>query len=332
MKTSEIPDNSSMGLEKHIDRRKFCVNCISCATGMVLLSYPGLLSETLASKDSNANTVPLPDKKEMRKLFMQKGSCAHLFFYLLNREYGHNKEDEERAIDQLAGGIAERGYQCGMLWGSSMGAAAEAYRKHKNKDQAIASTIFTTQQIIDAFVKITNSPDCRVITNIDLTKRFSKLKMIFSAGDCFDLANKWAPKAIKTTKKYLSQNSTLPINAISCASEVVKKMGGSDEEMVMVSGFAGGLGLSGNGCGALSAAIWMKTLNWCRKKPEKRGYAYDGVEDIMTIFEEATQGKMLCSEISGKQFSSIDDHTEFIKNGGCKRIINLLAETRTTVE
>ena len=28
----------------------------------------------------------------------------------------------------------------------------------------------------------------------------------------------------------------------------------------MVAGFAGGLGLSGNGCGALAAAVWMNAL------------------------------------------------------------------------
>ena len=46
--------------------------------------------------------------------------------------------------------------------------------------------------------------------------------------------------------------------ALSCASEVVKKMGGSNEEIVIAAGFAGGFGLSGNACGALGAAIWMK--------------------------------------------------------------------------
>jgi hypothetical protein len=213
-----------------------------------------------------------------------------------------------------------------------MGAAAEAFRKFNDSNKATIASISTTQEIIDDFVKITDSPDCLAITNIDLTKRFSIFKMIFSAGDCFDLANKWIPRAIKTTKKGLARNSISSEKVISCASEVVRKMGGGDEEMVMVSGFAGGLGLSGNGCGALSAAIWMKTLNWCRKNPEKRGYAYDGIEDIMKIFEEATQGKMLCSEISGKQFSSIDDHTEFIANGGCNGMIDLLAETKTTVK
>lgn len=317
--------------EKAMNRRAFCANCIRCSAGILLLSSPGFIANTFASTNNNIPKVPLPDKKGMRKLFMQKGSCAHLLFYLLNHEYGDHKGDEERAIDQLAGGIAERGYQCGMLWGSSMGAAAESYRKYEDMDIAIASSIFATQQIIEAFVKITHSPDCRVITNVDLTKSLGKFKLIFSAGDCFEMANKWAPKSIKTTYKSLEQNNTTPNKVISCASEVIRKMGGTEEEMVLVSGFAGGLGLSGNGCGALSAAIWMKTLDWCRKNPDKKGYAYDGVEDIMQLFTKATNGKMVCSAISGKQFSSVDEHTEFIKNGDCEGIINVLAETKTSV-
>ena len=48
---------------------------------------------------------------------------------------------------------------------------------------------------------------------------------------------------------------------ISCASEVAAKMGASDEEMVMVAGFAGGLGLSGNACGAL-AVIRQGHFHW----------------------------------------------------------------------
>ena len=59
----------------------------------------------------------------------------------------------------------------------------------------------------------------------------------------------------------------LPNVPISCASEVAKRMGASDEEMVMVAGFAGGIGLSGNACGALAAAVWMNTLRLVQKAP-----------------------------------------------------------------
>ncbi len=37
---------------------------------------------------------------------------------------------------------------------------------------------------------------------------------------------------------------------------------GTEEESIMVAGFAGGIGLSYNGCGALGAALWYKMLNW----------------------------------------------------------------------
>lgn len=39
----------------------------------------------------------------------------------------------------------------------------------------------------------------------------------------------------------------------------------TDEEALMVAGFARGLGLSGNGCGALGAAIWKTTLELVKK-------------------------------------------------------------------
>ena len=330
----ENPENKNItkvSVEKKMDRRTFCTSCAGCAAGLILFTYPGVLSRALASAVPDDKTKSKFSKKEIRKIFMQKGSCAHLFFYLLNNEYGHNKNDEERAIDQLAGGIAERGYQCGMLWGTSMGASAEAYRINNDADQAITSAVYTTKQVIEDFTEITGSPDCIDITNIDFSKRFSKLKMIFSAGDCFELAHKWYLKAFKTTDTCLSRKDSCEKNITTCASEVIRKMGGNEEQMVMVSGFAGGLGLSGNGCGALSAAIWMKTLDWCRKDPERVGYSYSGVQNIMTIFEEATRGEMLCHKITGKKFISVDDHSEFVKNGGCEKLINLLAETKTSV-
>jgi hypothetical protein len=80
--------------------------------------------------------------------------------------------------------------------------------------------------------------------------------------------------------------------------------------------------LSGNGCGALGAAIWMKTLAKCRdgqstsRNPEAK--------NTWKAFYDATDSKMLCHEICGQRFTTIDDHTEFMKNGGCEKLINAL--------
>ena len=115
---------------------------------------------------------------------------------------------------------------------------------------------------------------------------------------------------------------------MSCASEVVKKMGATDEEAVMVAGFAGGIGLSGNACGALSATIWYKMLGWSRRNPGKTpGYFNNqDAKTILRAFYIQTDSEMLCSRICGKQFNSMDEHSEYIRGGGCGKLIDALAK------
>lgn len=109
------------------------------------------------------------------------------------------------------------------------------------------------------------------------------------------------------------------------ASEVVKNMGASDEEMVMAAGFAGGLGLYGNACGALSAAIWMNTLDWC-KKNDKSAFKHSNADEIFEKFYAVADYEILCKKITETEFKSVADHTGFIKNAGCEKLINELAQ------
>ena len=91
-------------------------------------------------------------KLKATRTFMKKGTCSRTFFYLLDREFGHPREEEEKAIDPMAGGILQQGYQCGMLWGASMAVGAEALRRSKNPDQATGLTILATQHVMESFV------------------------------------------------------------------------------------------------------------------------------------------------------------------------------------
>ena len=50
-------------------------------------------------------------------------------------------------------------------------------------------------------------------------------------------------------------------------------MGGTPEEIQAVAGFAGGLGLSGNGCGALAAALYQKALSLAKENPKRNLYS-----------------------------------------------------------
>ena len=269
-------------------------------------------------------------KLKAKRTFIKKGTCSRTFFYILDREFGHPLDEEEKAIDPLAGGILQQGYQCGMLWGASMAVGAEALRRNNDPGQATGLAILATQHIMESFVNRTSSIECEDITEVDWQNRKSMLKYMLSGKfvNCFKLAGKWAPEALNAAREGLAQDGTEnPQQSLSCASEVVRKMGGSDEEAVMVAGFAGGLGLSGSGCGALAAAVWMNALIHNRKQTGKSAN-YDPAKDLtLKAFYEETDFEMQCDKICEQRFETLDEHTDFVKNGGCKKLIQVLADT-----
>jgi hypothetical protein len=272
-------------------------------------------------------------KNDAKKVFKELGTCSRTFFHLLNREFDNTKETEERAADPLAGGIMQKGQQCGMLWGAALAVGAESYRRCNDRDQAIGLAIKATQNLTESFSKRTDTVNCRDITHCNLDSFFGMTKFMIKTtlkgmknSTCFILAEKWAPEAIESAKEGLAlQQTELPKKSISCASEVARKMGASDEEMVAVAGFSGGLGLSGNGCGALSAAIWKNSLVWSRTHPGKSAWSNPNAKNTLKEFNEETDSEMLCHKICGQRFETIEDHSTFIKNGGCRRLINVLS-------
>lgn len=265
-----------------------------------------------------------------KKLFRKLGTCSRTFFFIVNRAFGHPKELQERAADSLAGGIMQQGHQCGMLWGASLAVGAEAYRKCNDQNQAIAVAVHATQKLMSSFSARENTINCREITHCDFTSKLSMARYFFSGKflHCFDLAQLWAPEAVKSAMEGMSNGEIASTDeCISCATEVAKKMGASNEEMMMVAGFAGGLGLSGAACGALSAAIWVKSIMWCKEEAKKSPLKNQYSKKTMDIFNQKTNSKIECSEISGEHFKNIGEHTKFIKNGGCSELIERLANS-----
>jgi DNA-directed RNA polymerase subunit RPC12/RpoP len=269
------------------------------------------------------------------RTFIKKGTCSRTFFYILDREFGYPRDEEEKAIDPMAGGILQQGYQCGMLWGASMAVGAEAYRRNGDPDRATAIAIIATQQIMDSFVNRTSSIECEEITQCDFSNKRSFAKYMLSGKfvSCFKLAGKWAPEAVHAATIGLeSDQANLPASCTSCASRVVRKMGGTIEEMLMVAGFAGGLGLSGNGCGALAASIWMNALIHNRKQNGKYTSFDPDTNPTLKVFYEETDYEMECEKICGRKFESLEDHTEFLSKSGCKKLIEILADQHMSTE
>jgi hypothetical protein len=105
---------------------------------------------------------------------------------------------------------------------------------------------------------------------------------------------------------------------------LARKMGASDLHAVMAAGLAGGIGLSGRGCGALGAAIWITGMNSI-KQGGKMEFKSPAARAVIERFSRYTGSTFRCADIVGRRFESVRDHARFLREGGCSEIIDVLA-------
>lgn len=217
-----------------------------------------------------------------------------------------------------------------------MAVGAEAARRCDDPDEAVGLALTATSQVLTSFRDRSQTVDCREITGRRLDTVRGMVGFMFATfqsgmdnSQCFVLAEEWTPEAIDAATKGLSAVPEHERVPRSCASAVVEKMGGTKQEAIMVAGFGGGMGLSGAGCGALAAAMWVKGLKWCRAHPDKDPGPWTDTGDKRTleVFMSATGGEFTCEAICGRRFDSVDEHAEFVDAGGCGALIDALAES-----
>ena len=119
-----------------------------------------------------------------------------------------------------------------------------------------------------------------------------------------------------------------PAGAASCAARMARQMGASELHVVMAAGLAGGIGLSGSGCGALGAKIWLDGIG-DEDKPSGMNMMTPRVTATLERFYAVTDHEIECAEIVGREFASIDDHTDHVRAGGCAKIIDAMAAARS---
>jgi hypothetical protein len=249
---------------------------------------------------------------------------------VLNRAFDHPMKLEERAVMPLAGGIMQYGYQCGMIWGATLAAGAQAYRLLGPGPQAEAAAIVAAQKIVESFRACNNNINCLEITEINRSSSLMQMIVFFliKAGviGCFRMAARYAPVGLSEINTALSERHVeAPSPPVSCAAMLAQKMGVSDMQTVMAAGFAGGIGLCGGACGALGAAIWITGINSTKEGAGKISFSDPRALDVIDRFIKCTDFKFECSEIVGRRFENIDDHAGYLREGGCSEIIEVLA-------
>lgn len=220
------------------------------------------------------------------------------------------------------------GHQCGMLWGAVLAAGVEAGKISKSESEAVILAIQAAKKINESFINRAKTVNCREITRCNQRTVLGMVKYFITGKplNCARLTAKWAPEAIEAARDGLQRNQYESNKKIvSCASLVAKKMGASEKEALMVAGLAGGIGLSGNTCGALGAAVYIKALNRQRNKPGDTTFKIPEAKKSLDAFLKVTGGETQCSVLCGKYFANPEDHSKYIQNGGCEKIIDVLS-------
>jgi hypothetical protein len=262
--------------------------------------------------------------------FIAGRACSDTLFHVLNRAYDRPLIDEERAAMPLGGGILQHGYQCGMIWGSTLAAGAQAYRLHGAGPQAEAKAIRAAQGVLESFRALTNHTDCFEITGLNRSSTTKQMATYFllkgGTIGCFRMAARYAPLAFDAINAALAEGpGEAPPAPVSCSAVLARKMGASDMHVVMAAGCAGGVGLSGGACGALAAALWITGMNSLKGGARKLAYKAPDSLDAIDRFLKCTDYEFECAKIAGRKFGSIGDHASYVCAGGCSKVIETLA-------
>jgi hypothetical protein len=262
--------------------------------------------------------------------FLKGRACSDTLFHVLNRAFDEPMKSEERAALPLAGGLMQHGYQCGMIWGAALAAGAQAYRLFGPGAQAETRAITAAQKLVEVFRARNNTINCHDITNLDASS--TNLQMInyflIKGGTigCFRRTAGYAPAAFSAIDAAFSENhGEAPSAPTSCAALLARKMGASDNHAVMAAGLAGGIGLCGGACGALGAAIWIIGMESIKNSVGKIEFKNPRAIDAIDSFMACTDYEFECAAIVGRKFANTGDHAGYLQDGGCAKLIKVLA-------
>lgn len=262
--------------------------------------------------------------------FIRGRACSDTLFHVLSCAYEHQQPDEERGAQPFAGGIMQRGYQCGMIWGAALAAGAEAHRRLGDSPRAEAVAIAAAAKLLETFRAQNGATDCFDITEIDDDSSTLDMVAYFllkgGVVRCFAGAARYASAAKEVIDAALAAPpEDAPTAPLSCAALLAGQMGASRLHEVMVAGFAGGIGLGGGGCGALAAAIWLTGVRALQGGAARVDFQSPEGRAVIERFLASTGGEFECAAICGRTFANVEDHAAYLRGGGCAPLLQALA-------
>lgn len=254
---------------------------------------------------------------------------------MLDRAFKNPLEIEEQATLPFVGGIRQYGYQCGQVWGAALAAGAKVHQEKGAGAESQTRVILAAQKITNTFRNENGEVNCQEITSLHKeSTTFDMVKYFLLKGgsiSCFRMASNYAPKAYDDIEETLAEDLIdVPQLPLACTAKLAKQMDAEDRHQTMSASLAGGIGLSGEACGALGTALWIKAMQKLRENPDidlwKDPDFSAEFEVMVEKFLAASNYEFECANIVGRKFDSPQDHAEFIQGGGCAGILDALAK------
>ncbi|MFV1976337.1 MAG: C-GCAxxG-C-C family (seleno)protein [Candidatus Scalindua sp.] len=274
-------------------------------------------------------------------------SCSEASMTTQMRGFGINEPAYEQAIHVFSGGFMHTGHACGLLTGAILAAGFVARARFDDDRARSGAALHAAIQLARAHPQLTGSVNCLEITEVSLTQLSGRLRYLQQGKGrmCSHLHLNWAPQAQQLIDKSLVEYKDCK-QAGSCANcavrtlrELVPTVGMKAGDSVLVAGFAGGVGLCGNVCGALAAGVFaMSVGHQLGRKQKKRdsrirgsleelfGANYRGTATRLRLAFVQQFGSELCSDIIGRHFQDAGDHSMFMEQGRCDNVTKFVAD------
>jgi C_GCAxxG_C_C family probable redox protein len=190
--------------QKKTSRRTFIRQSIGCTAGLTLLTFPGIITDVLASKgDKTKEEIHKELEEKVMKYMQTYGTCSQSSFCSLNEQFNLKGDDTVRALKSFAGGIAGKGETCGAVSGSLLAMGLFFEPKDQNLNEKSIDSMKYAALFFDGFKEEFGSTRCSVVVEHQYGRKYDFLNpedmQLFmqaaKSGKCIEVVTKAVQKA-----------------------------------------------------------------------------------------------------------------------------------------
>ncbi len=301
------------------------------------------------SKEHSIRIEETPEIKTVKKMLFKTLNCCEAQVITLQRINNAPNDELLKSLAGLAGGVNNHGSTCGVLFGVAINMASKLAKDKPQWELFDEVTLlYAVRDYVGWFQKIFDSTLCRDRTGLDLKSKKGKIGLLSpkKAKGCIKQSVLSMDYFLKHESQKIFETEFSKCGTRHCARELLEKtrkshgVGNQYLEQISVI-FDGGLGLSGNTCGALIAGLLALGLKY------RQSYNYHVAAKLRNYFKsfppeftkradlliknfENKFGSLECKQILGQEFRDWCDFQEKRSSKKCEEVLDFVEKQLET--